>query len=245
MQAHFISDLHLTVDRPALTAVFERYLAGPARDADVLYILGDLYEYWAGDDDHDDPLNSALAAQLARLADGGTRIHFMPGNRDFLIGADFAHRAHLEILPEPSLIHLGTQAVLLCHGDSLCTDDVAYQAFRGQVRTQAYQAQFLSQPLAARKQFIAGIRQKSEAAKAVKSAEIMDANEEAIVALLRGHGYPALVHGHTHRPAQHHVSVDGHTCERWVLADWRENEGKASGEVLVWADGMFSRQSLE
>ncbi len=245
MQVHFISDLHLTVDRPALTAVFERYLAGPARNAEALYILGDLYEYWAGDDDHDDPLNRALAAQLAMLAEGGTRIHFMPGNRDFLIGADFAHRAHLEILPEPSLIHLGTQAVLLCHGDSLCTDDVAYQAFRGQVRTLAYQAQFLSQPLAARKQFIAGIRQKSEAAKAGKSAEIMDANEEAVAALLRGHGYPCLIHGHTHRPARHQVSVDGHTCERWVLADWKENAGKASGEVLIWADGMFSRQTLE
>lgn len=245
MQVHFISDLHLTVDRPALTAVFERYLAGPARNAESLYILGDLYEYWAGDDDQDDPLNSGLARQLAALADGGTRVHFMPGNRDFLIGADFARRARLEILPEPSLIHLGTQAVLLCHGDSLCTDDVAYQAFRAQVRMPAYQAQFLSQPLAARKHFIAGVRQKSEAAKAGKSAEIMDANEGATAALLREHGYPCLIHGHTHRPAHHLVEVDGHTCERWVLADWREEAGKASGEVLVWADGTLSRQPLE
>lgn len=245
MQVHFISDLHLTVDRPALTAIFERYLAGPARDAEALYILGDLYEYWAGDDDHEDPLNDSLANQLAALAQNGTRIHFMPGNRDFLIGAEFARRARLDILPEPTLIRLGTQAVLLCHGDSLCTDDTAYQAFRAQVRTQAYQTQFLGQPLVARKQFIACIRQKSEAAKAGKSAEIMDANSDAIASLLRSHNYPLLIHGHTHRPARHQIEVDGHTCERWVLADWRESEGKAQGEVLVWADGVLSRQPLE
>lgn len=245
MQVHFISDLHLSVDRPALTAVFERYLVGLARNAEALYILGDLYEYWAGDDDHDDPLSSGLERQLAALAEAGTRIHFMPGNRDFLIGADFARRCRLTILPEPSLIHLGTQAVLLCHGDSLCTDDVGYQAFRKQVRTPAYQEQFLGQPLAARKQFIADIRRKSEAAKAGKDAEIMDANGDAIATLLREHGYPCLIHGHTHRPACHQLMVDGHKCERWVLADWRESAGKASGEVLVWADGVLSRQPLE
>jgi UDP-2,3-diacylglucosamine hydrolase len=139
MQVHFISDLHLSVDRPALTAVFERYLAGPPgmRKHSTYWVIftntGRVTTIMT-------TLSSGLERQLAALAEAGTRIHFMPGNRDFLIGADFARRCRLTILPEPSLIHLGTQAVLLCHGDSLCTDDVGYQAFRKQVRTPAYQA---------------------------------------------------------------------------------------------------------
>lgn len=244
MQVHFISDLHLTADRPALTAVLERYLTGAARTAAHVYILGDLFEYWAGDDDTDDPLNNRVAGLLAALGSAGTQVHFMPGNRDFLLGREFAARAGLEILQEPTLIDLDGQPVLLCHGDAECTDDLAYQAFRSQVRNPAYQAQFLSQPLAARKQFIAGVRMKSEQAKAGKQAEIMDVNAGAIAALLRQHGYPCLIHGHTHRPALHVHEVDGHACERWVLSDWREDASGARGEVLIWEDGRLERLAL-
>ena len=244
MDIHFISDLHLCAERPALTAVFERYLAGPARTASALYILGDLFEYWAGDDDLDDPLNTRVARQLATLADVGCRVFFMPGNRDFLLGADFARRAKLEILPEPALIPLGDRQALLCHGDSLCTDDIAYQAFRTQVRNPTWQAQFLAQPLALRKQIIAGVRMKSEEAKSEKAAAIMDVNAASVAALLHEHGFPLLIHGHTHRPAEHRTNVDSHACERWVLADWRDENGEAKGEVLVWADGKLSRQPL-
>lgn len=244
MDIHFISDLHLCAERPALTAVFERYLAGPARTASALYILGDLFEYWAGDDDLDDPLNTRVARQLAALADAGCRVFFMPGNRDFLLGADFARRAKLEILPEPALIPLGDRQALLCHGDSLCTDDIAYQAFRTQVRNPTWQAQFLAQPLALRKQIIAGVRMKSEEAKSEKAAAIMDVNAASVAALLHEHGFPLLIHGHTHRPAEHRTNVDSHACERWVLADWRDENGEAKGEVLVWADGKLSRQPL-
>lgn len=244
MDIHFISDLHLCAERPALTAVFERYLAGPARTASALYILGDLFEYWAGDDDLDDPLNTRVARQLATLADAGCRVFFMPGNRDFLLGADFARRAKLEILPEPTVIPLGDRRALLCHGDSLCTDDIAYQAFRSQVRNPAWQAQFLAQPLALRKQIIAGVRMKSEEAKSEKAAAIMDVNAASVAALLQEHGFPLLIHGHTHRPAEHRTNVDSHACERWVLADWRDENGEAKGEVLVWADGKLSRQPL-
>lgn len=240
MSIHFISDLHLSADRPSLSAIFERYLSGPARGAEALYILGDLFEYWAGDDDVDDPLNTRVAEQLAALSAAGVRVFFMPGNRDFLIGTDFAARAGLTILPEPSLIKLGDTPTLLCHGDSLCTDDLAYQAFRQQVRNPAWQAQFLTQPLAVRKQIIAGVRMKSEAAKSEKAAEIMDVNEEAVAALLRSHRYPRLIHGHTHRPALQSSNVDGHACERWVLADWQDEQG----EVLVWGDGALLRQPL-
>ncbi len=244
MDIHFISDLHLCAERPALTAVFERYLAGPTRTASALYILGDLFEYWAGDDDLDDPLNTRVARQLATLADVGCRVFFMPGNRDFLLGADFARRAKLEILPEPALIPLGDRQALLCHGDSLCTDDIAYQAFRTQVRNPTWQAQFLAQPLALRKQIIAGVRMKSEEAKSEKAAAIMDVNAASVAALLQEHGFPLLIHGHTHRPAEHRTNVDSHACERWVLADWRDENGEAKGEVLVWADGKLSRQPL-
>ncbi|KAB2968894.1 UDP-2,3-diacylglucosamine diphosphatase [Zoogloea sp.] len=244
MQVHFISDLHLTADRPALTAVLERYLTGAARAAAHVYILGDLFEYWAGDDDVEDPLNNQVAGLLAALSGAGTQVHFMPGNRDFLLGREFAARAGLEILREPTLIDLDGQPVLLCHGDAECTDDLAYQAFRAQVRNPAYQAQFLAQPLAARKQFIAGVRMKSEQAKAGKQAEIMDVNAGAIAELLRQHGYPRLIHGHTHRPALHLHEVDGHACERWVLSDWREDAGGVQGEVLVWKDGALSRLPL-
>ena len=244
MQVHFISDLHLCADRPALTAVFERYLAGPARAAARLYILGDLFEYWAGDDDLDDPLNTHVAGLLADLAESGCQVFFMPGNRDFLIGADFAARARLQLLAEPARIELGNEAVLLCHGDSLCTDDLAYQAFRSQVRNPAWQAQFLGQPLAVRKQVIAGVRMKSEEAKSEKAAAIMDVNAEAVIALLREHGVHQLIHGHTHRPADHQVDVDGSPGQRRVLADWRDKNGTAGGEVLVWADGKLSRQPL-
>ena len=244
MQIHFISDLHLCADRPALTAVFERYLAGPARAAARLYILGDLFEYWAGDDDLDDPLNTHVAGLLADLAESGCQVFFMPGNRDFLIGADFAARARLQLLAEPARIELGNEAVLLCHGDSLCTDDLAYQAFRSQVRNPAWQAQFLGQPLAVRKQIIAGVRMKSEEAKSEKAAAIMDVNSEAVVALFREHAVSQLIHGHTHRPADHQVDADGRTCQRLVLADWRDENGSAEGEVMIWADGKFSRQPL-
>ena len=244
MQVHFISDLHLTADRPALTAVLERYLTGAARAAADLYILGDLFEYWAGDDDTEDPLNARVAELLASLARTGTRIHFMPGNRDFLLGQAFAARAGLHILQDPTLIDLDGRPILLCHGDAECTDDLAYQAFRAQVRNPAYQAQFLAQPLAARKQFIAGVRMKSEQAKAGMQADIMDVNAEAITALLRRNGYPCLIHGHTHRPALHIHEVDGRSCERWVLHDWREDSGGAHGEALIWEDGQLQRHPL-
>ncbi|MDD3353226.1 UDP-2,3-diacylglucosamine diphosphatase [Zoogloea sp.] len=244
MQVHFISDLHLSADRPALTGVLERYLAGPARRAGQLYILGDLFEHWAGDDDFEDPLNSALATRLAEVAGAGTELFFMAGNRDFLLGQAFASRAGLKLLSEPTLIKLGEAPTLLCHGDALCTDDVAYQAFRSQVRHPAYQAQFLAQPLAARKQFIAGVRMKSEQAKSGKAASIMDVNDQAVAALLREHGYPRLIHGHTHRPNLHYHRVDAHDCERWVLSDWRDNP-TVRGEVLVWDDGELTRQPLE
>lgn len=222
MSALFISDLHLCEQRPGTVRAFFAFLQGPARSAEALYILGDLFEYWAGDDDAT-PLGNAVSDALAALAETGTSLFFLPGNRDFLLGESFARRARVQILPDPALIGFGGEAVLLSHGDILCTDDEHYQSFRRLVRDPAWQQAFLERPLAQRKQVIEGLRSQSETAKQEKTMEIMDVNASAVEALLREHGYPMLIHGHTHRPARHVHVVDGRSCERWVLADWHDD----------------------
>ena len=198
MTSLFISDLHLTEAHPGITRMLFGLLHGAARDADALYILGDLFEYWAGDDDLDEPLNREVSAALRELADRGVAIYFMAGNRDFLIGDDFARRSGLTLLADPALVDLEGTPTLLMHGDTLCTDDAAYVQFRTMVRTPAYIAQFLAQPLAARKTQIAAIRSRSEAEKHAKAAEIMDVNRDAVIATMRQHGTFRLIHGHTH-----------------------------------------------
>lgn len=229
LPALFISDLHLTADEPTNVAAFLDFLQGKAREATSLFILGDLFEYWAGDDDLATPFNARIAAAIRAVADAGTAVFFMSGNRDLLAGPTFADAIGAHLLEDATRIRFGDDAdappLLLTHGDALCTDDLAYQAFRRQVRDPAWQAGFLAQPLAARKAFIASLRQQSEAAKAEKAIEIMDVNVDAVAALLRKHGYPTLIHGHTHRPACHRLEVDHHTCTRHVLSDWR---GQAS-----------------
>lgn len=221
MKALFISDLHLCDERPATVRAFVAFVRGPARGADALYILGDLFEYWAGDDD-DTPLGRLVAAELDALSDAGTAVFFVAGNRDFLLAERFARAAGITLLPDPTVIDLDGRRLLLSHGDALCTDDVGYQRFRTQVRDPAWQRGFLEQPLAERKRFIEDVRRRSIAAKADKAVEIMDVNPAAVTALLRSHGLPTLIHGHTHRPARHEHVVDGRTCERWVLADWED-----------------------
>ncbi|ATE62465.1 UDP-2,3-diacylglucosamine diphosphatase [Thauera sinica] len=222
LPAFFVSDLHLSDERPDTVDAFLGFLDGPARDAASLFILGDLFEYWAGDDDLDAPFNRHIGAALRAVADHGVQLFFMTGNRDLLAGEGFARATGARLLEDPSLVAFGSGGapVLLSHGDALCTDDVAYQAYRHQVRDPAWQRGFLSQPLAARKAFIEGLRQKSEMAKREKALDIMDVNADAVAALLRASGYPMLIHGHTHRPARHEHLVDGRTCVRWVLADW-------------------------
>jgi len=228
MKALFISDLHLCDERPETLRAFVGFVRGPARDADALYILGDLFEYWAGDDD-DAPLNRLVAQELAALAAARTAVFFMAGNRDFLLAERFAETARLQLLDDPTLVRLDGRPLLLTHGDALCTDDTAYQAYRRQVRDPAWQRLFLARPLIERKAFIDGLRQRSIAAKAEKAADIMDVHRDAVAALLRAHDLPTLIHGHTHRPARHIHVVDGQRCERWVLADWSDE-----ARYLVW-----------
>ena len=220
MAVFLISDLHLCDARPDINRVFFDFLRGPARDAETLYILGDLFEYWAGDDDLADPFNHSVAAALAEYSRSGIPLRFMHGNRDFLLDGRFAKDCGGTLLEDPHALDLFGTPTVLMHGDTLCTDDVDYQKFRSQVRNPAWQKEFLALPLAARKRQIEAVRQTSESEKTRKAPEIMDVNQGAVEAALRAHAYPRLIHGHTHRPARHVHRVDGRTCERWVLADW-------------------------
>jgi len=219
----FISDLHLCESRPHITQAFLQFLKHEAANAHALYILGDLFEYWAGDDAMHDDFHQTVIHAFATLAKKGVALYLMHGNRDFLMAEAFCQAARMTLMPDPSSITLFGQQVLLSHGDALCTDDAAYQTIRVQFRNPIWQENFLSQPLATRKSQIEAIRMQSEQAKAQKSLEIMDVNQAAVDALLISSHYPPIfIHGHTHRPAQHLMQLDGHTMTRWVLGDWYE-----------------------
>ncbi len=219
----FISDLHLCDSRPNITQAFIDFLKETALKAQALYILGDLFEYWAGDDAIEAGHQQAVISALRKLNSQGVALFFMHGNRDFLLNSDFAQATLGNLLPDPTLLHLYGKPVLLSHGDMLCTDDIAYQQFRVQVRNPTWKKEFLNQPLDTRIAYIEKIRMKSELEKSLKSMQIMDVNQQAVESLLRQHDYPPiLIHGHTHRPNKHIVSVDNQTCERWVLGDWYE-----------------------
>jgi len=218
----FISDLHLAPARPAATEALLRFLDRTAPRAERLYVLGDLFEYWIGDDTLAHPFHRRIVEAFAHLAGRGTALYFMHGNRDFLIGAEFARAAGMTLLTDPTLADLHGVPTLLMHGDTLCTDDVEYQRFRAMVRDPAWQSGFLAKPVGERLRMAQAVRGESEQAKQVKDMAIMDVSPGAVEQSLRQHGYPRLIHGHTHRPARHEHLVDGHRCERWVLADWYE-----------------------
>lgn len=228
MHSIFVSDLHLCADRPHINRQFFDFIANIASRAEALYILGDLFEYWIGDDDLDEPLNAAVADALGTLAARRVRLHLMQGNRDVLLGPVFARRCHAELMAEPVLLDLYGTPTLLMHGDTLCTDDADYQNFRAYARDPRNQARFLAQPLATRREQMLGMRVESEHSKQEKSAQIMDVATTAVERTLREFGYPRLIHGHTHRPARHVHQVDGHACERWVLNDWYQRGGYLS-----------------
>ena len=238
MTTLFVSDLHLDPARPAITALFLQFLREEAVHADALYILGDLFEAWVGDDVGGEPADSVRAA-LKAVSAGGVPVYFQRGNRDFLAGAKFAADTGATLLPDPAVVNLYGEPTLLMHGDLLCTGDTAYQAFRAQVRAPAWQAQFLAQPLAAREAFAAKARAASkEHQKDVGSGGPMDAitdvEPDAVTQVFARYGVRRLIHGHTHRPAIHALDAGGRLARRIVLGDWYEQ-----GSVLrVDADGI-------
>ena len=217
-----ISDLHLCAEQPHSMQVFLHFIQQVAPGADVLYILGDLFEYWAGDDDIDDLFNRQITDVLHALSVSGTVVNIMHGNRDLLMGQKLAQACGATLLTDPTLLDLYGTPTLLTHGDLLCTDDIDYQDFRKQVHEPIWQQNFLAQPLAQRKAIIAQLRARSENEKKLKSMDIMDVNLDAVASLLRRHHYPRMIHGHTHRLKRHVHTVDGHSCERWVLGDWHD-----------------------
>jgi len=216
----FISDLHLTEERPEANERFIAFLEEKARNAEALYILGDFFEYWIGDDDLAEPFNAVIAGLLADLTRRGVQVNLMHGNRDFLIGERFCAATGARLLDDPAIHEIGGVKTLLVHGDTLCTDDVEYQAWRRKAREPAFQAAFLAKSLTERRQAIVQMREKSKEVVQGKSAEIMDVNDGAVREALRRHGVRRLIHGHTHRPGRHALEVDGERRERWVLPDW-------------------------
>ena len=217
----FISDLHLSPRSPGATALFLRFLADRARQAEALYILGDLFEAWIGDDDIDDPYHAQIVAALRAASDTGLKISFMHGNRDFLLGQRFAATAGIRLLPDPYDLALPEWSFVLSHGDALCLDDVDYLRFRAQVRSADWQQQFLAQPLAARRAVARQIRDASESRKQ-SGAPYADVDATAAREWLQAAQAPTLIHGHTHHPALHDLGVDttGQALQRVVLSDW-------------------------
>jgi len=216
----FISDLHLTAERPEANERFFRFIEDKARGAAALYVLGDLFEVWIGDDDLAERFNSVVVGFFAALVKSGTPLYLMHGNRDFLMGRRFCRATGATLLKDPSVVDIEGTPTLLMHGDTLCTDDLDYQAWRKKARNRVLQAVFLARSLEKRRAMVVKMREKSKEVIAGKPAEIMDVNAGAVQEAFRRHRASRLVHGHTHRPGKHELEVDGRRCERWVLPDW-------------------------
>ncbi|ENM1018147.1 UDP-2,3-diacylglucosamine diphosphatase [Klebsiella variicola] len=219
MATLFIADLHLQTEEPAITAGFLRFLQGEARQADALYILGDLFEAWIGDDDPN-PLHQQIASAIKAVVDAGVPCYFIHGNRDFLVGQRFARQSGMLLLAEEERLDLYGREVLIMHGDTLCTDDPGYLAFRAKVHTPWIQRLFLALPLLIRRRIAARMRADSKTANSSKSMDIMDVNPQAVVDVMERHHVQWLIHGHTHRPAVHELQANGQPAWRVVLGAW-------------------------
>ncbi|MBM3116697.1 UDP-2,3-diacylglucosamine diphosphatase [Jeongeupia naejangsanensis] len=226
-----ISDLHLSPADPATVDAFGRFLAGPARHAQALYILGDLFEVWIGDDQLGEPFYAARATELRALSASGIPVHFMAGNRDFLCGTRFARDAGLALIADPTTVSPFGAPLLLAHGDAYCTDDVDYQRFRRIVRNPLVQWLWRRLPYRWRNREAAKLREKSTAMNRRKAEAIMDVNPAAIDTAMRKAGVATLIHGHTHRPARHAETAG----TRWVLPDWHNGDG---GYLRIAEDGI-------
>ncbi|MFK7731575.1 MAG: UDP-2,3-diacylglucosamine diphosphatase [Pseudomonadales bacterium] len=218
----FISDLHLDTSRPKVLLAFESFLQEQQGHCEQLFILGDLFEAWLGDDDRSD-LSTRVENALSSLASSGCNIAIMHGNRDFLIGKEFCARCSAQLIEDPKVIDLYGRTVLLMHGDTLCTDDTEYLAFRAQIRQPAAQQGLLSKPLEERRQIAAQMRADSKDAMSNKAADIMDVTSAEVEAQMATHKVDLLIHGHTHRPNKHAHIIHAETRDRYVLGDWEDS----------------------
>jgi UDP-2,3-diacylglucosamine hydrolase len=238
MSLFLISDIHADASRPAIAEQLLSFIKGPAADAEALYILGDLFETWIGDDDPD-PEKHRIVHALHDLTQGGVPCYFLPGNRDFLTGQVFADRTGCVMLDDPTVVQLHDVPVLLLHGDTLCADDHEYQAFRRMVRDPIWQQHFLEKTPEHRIAMAQQARDASNTHTDAKPPDIMDVSQTAVNAVMREHGINTMIHGHTHRPGIHHFELDGQPATRIVLGDWYEQ-----GSVLRWAAGNYHLDSL-
>jgi UDP-2,3-diacylglucosamine hydrolase len=238
MATLFISDLHLDAEHPEISRQFLSFLEGPAMEAEALYILGDLFEVWIGDDDPE-PEKRRIVAGLRALTDRGVPCYVMHGNRDFLLGERFCRETGCRLLEDPAIIELHGARVLTMHGDALCTDDHSYQNLRAMVRDQGWQKMFLALSAEQRRMLADQARAGSKDHIAQAMSSIMDVNPGAVQAAMRGAGVALLLHGHTHRPDVHRFELDGKPVARIVLGDWHEQ-----GSVLVWDDDGFQLRGL-
>ena len=229
----FLSDLHLAPDRPAANAAFHAFARGPARDAAAVYILGDLFDAWLGDDQLRQPFARAVGDSLRALSDAGVALYVMRGNRDFLLGEAFARAIGATLLPEQQIVDVGGMRLVVLHGDELCTGDADYQAYRTRMRSDATRRRLLAMPYFVRRGIAWYLRRKSRKENALKPEAIMDVEPDAVADMFRRHSVTRMIHGHTHRPARHSLDVDGEPRERIVLADWNDRghylEASAAG----------------
>ncbi|HZW13565.1 MAG TPA: UDP-2,3-diacylglucosamine diphosphatase [Noviherbaspirillum sp.] len=244
--ALFVSDVHLQASLPRTTQAFLAFLREQATSARQLYLLGDMFEYWAGDDDLATPYNRQIADAIREVSNSGVSVFWIGGNRDFLLGEAFAETAGMTLLPDPFVADIANRRIVLTHGDEQCTDDHGYMAFRAQVRQLEWQRQFLAMPLAQRKAVIEGMRTGSREAQRNKSYEIMDVNAAAIASLYAATGTSIMIHGHTHRPATHDDQVSGANRVRHVLPDWDcDTEQTRGGWLAMYEDGSFRRFAVD
>ena len=230
----FISDLHLCGDRPAITRLFLDFLRQRARTADALYILGDLFEYWIGDEAVEQDEFRTIIGGLRDLTASGTQVLVMHGNRDFLMAGGFVKATGCRLLPDPARIELHGTPTLLMHGDTLCTDDTEYMAFRVKVRDRDWQREFLDKSVAERDAIVRSYREISRNSTSSKKPEIMDVNQSAVEKVMRENGVRRLIHGHTHRPKEHVFDLDGMRARRMVLGDWYEQGSVLSVDAHGW-----------
>ena len=237
MNRYFISDLHLDETRPHTTALFQSFVEELKENNQQteLYILGDLFESWIGDD-YENELHNEVKTTLNSLTGSGIKVFFLYGNRDFLIGEEFLSETGVELLIDPFLLKSNGKTILLTHGDQMCIDDVEYQTFRSIVRNPDWQKDFLNFPISKRLKIAGETKDASKQSKQEKSMEIMDVNEEEVLRVFKQHEVNTMIHGHTHRPMIHELKIDGRLCSRYVLGDWN----KTSAMVLQW-----SKESLE
>ncbi len=219
MATYFVSDLHLSAASPKLFLAFCQFVETTVKSADALYILGDFFNAWVGDDD-DSAASQQVKAKIKSYSDCGLPIYFMVGNRDFLVGKQFAKDTGVTLINDPTVIEIDGQKLILMHGDSLCIDDTEYMQFRAQVRNPLWQKQAMAMPIEQRRAVAAQMREQSLSMNSNKAEDIMDVNDNEVIRTLVEKDVFTLIHGHTHRPAVHDITLPGKIAKRFVLGDW-------------------------